>query len=119
MVKEMQFNNPHIDENQVEMLYRVKARPVSHNMQTFYRILTDGTIKAQQPDGIEIIEAMKRAVMVGDEVEWYETCFCGPPLKHERLTVYDKFFKDMKIEAVKSPPRLEGESFWDRLRAGR
>jgi hypothetical protein len=97
------------------MLYRVRAKPVAERMSEFLRALTDGTIEGQEPDGEEIVASMKRAVVEGGHVEWYETCFCSPPLKHERATVYDRYFTDMRIEPSSSPPRLRGPSFWAHL----
>ena len=58
---------------------------------------------------------MKRAVIRGNVVEWSETCYCNPPLRHERATIYDHFFDHMKIERSENPVKLEGEPFWDYL----
>ena len=72
------------------MQYFVSARPILAEMARFWSLLNDGTINAQKPDGSEIVASMKRAVVKGDKVSWYETCFCSPPLQHERSTVYDR-----------------------------
>jgi hypothetical protein len=61
---------------------------------------------------------MKRAVISDGTVTWTETCFCTPPLEHERTTVYDRFFQNMLIKPLESPYELKGERFWDRLRNG-
>jgi hypothetical protein len=98
------------------MRYRVKARPIIAEMPSFWAILNDGTLQAQKPDGSEIVASMKRAVMNGGRVEWHETCYCSPPLSHERSTVYDRFFAEMEIEPLVGSARLEGERFWDQLR---
>ncbi len=98
------------------MRYRVKARPIVAEMSSFWAILNDGTVDAQEPDGSEIVASMKRAVMKGGRVEWHETCYCSPPLRHERSTVYDRFFADIEIEPLVGSARLEGERFWDQLR---
>ena len=58
---------------------------------------------------------MRRAVINRDIVEWLETCFCSPPLRHERATVYDQFFSDMEIGPVDSTAPPMGESFWHYL----
>ena len=84
-------------------------------MPKLWAILTDGTVDKQEPDGREVKASMERAVITGNTVEWYETCYCDPPLKHERSTIYDKFFTDMEINQVNKPPSLEGERFWSRL----
>ncbi len=97
------------------MLYLVKAKFISQTMPEFFKKLSDGTIEEQKPDGGEILASMKRATMSGDEVTWYETCFCTPPLRHEKSTVYDKFFKEMRIETATSPLTLKGRSFWTYL----
>lgn len=99
------------------MLYVVKARPIAAEMPRLWTLLNDGAIRAQEPDGREIQGSMRRAVMNGDKVEWHETCYCSPPLRHERATVYDQFFFDMEIGpfVVAAPPI--GESFWSYLEA--
>lgn len=104
----------------LEVLYRVKARLIADKMSEFYGILTDGSVESQHPDGQELLASMKRAVMTGDDVlEWYETCFCPTPLKHERATVLDRFFTDLVTETVSSPSTLNGKSFWDYLESSR
>jgi hypothetical protein len=85
-------------------------------MARFWTLLYDGTIEAQEPDGREIVASMRRAVMNGGKVEWHETCYCSPPLRHERATVYDDFFNDMEIGPLVAPTPLEGESFWHYLK---
>jgi hypothetical protein len=78
-------------------------------MARFWDLLNDGTIEAQKPDGREIVSSMRRAVMNGDRVEWHETCYCSPPLRHERTTVYDQYFADMEIGPLVStaPPEAK------------
>jgi len=99
------------------MQYVITAWPIVAEMASFWSLLNDGTINAQKPDGAEIVASMKRAVIGGGKVSWYETCYCNPPLLHERSTVYDRFFNDMEIEPHVGPVHLEGERFWDQLRA--
>ena len=83
------------------MIYRVTARPVESEMAAFYAALTDGSISEQKPDGKEIVASMQRAcVKPSGEVEWFETCYCSTPLKHERETVYDRFMTDMATKTV-------------------
>jgi len=96
-------------------LYLIRARPIIAEMERFWDLLNDGTIETQEPDGREIISSMRRAVMKGGGVEWHETCYCSPPLRHERATVYDQFFADMEIRPLVSTTALEGESFWHYL----
>jgi hypothetical protein len=97
------------------VLYLVKARPIVAEMARFWTLLNDGTIEAQEPDGREILASMRRAVMNGGKVEWHETCYCSPPLRHERATVYDQFFTDIEIEPLDRSTGREGESFWHYL----
>ncbi len=98
------------------MRYRVMAQPRMGELASFWAALNDSTIERQEPDGKEIVASMKRAVMTGKTVEWDETCYCTPPLHHERSTVYEQFFEDMKIEPLTSPLHLQGGSFWDYMR---
>jgi hypothetical protein len=100
------------------MLYLVSAQPKPTEMTRFWGLLNDGTIEAQQPDGIEILASMRRAVINGDKVEWQETCYCNPPLHHERTTVYDQFFASMETMPLVGSPSLKGESFWHYLEHG-
>ena len=99
------------------MYYRVRARLRPGAAPDLYRILTDGTVARQRPDGPEIVASMRRAVCVGEEVHWTETCYCPTPLRHERATVYDRFFAGMVAEPAPEEARPpEGASFWERLR---
>ena len=98
------------------MQYVVSSCPRLVDLPRLWELLTDGTISRQGPDGREIVASMKRAVVDGDTVQWSETCYCSPPLKHERSAVYDRFFTDIRIESPAKLPRLEGQRFWDYLR---
>ena len=83
------------------MYYRVRARFREETAGEFQRVLRDGTISAQQPDGREIVASMDRAVVREDgSIEWSSVCYCEPPLQHERSTVYDRFFEGLTTEAV-------------------
>ena len=86
-------------------------------MKGFYEKLTDGTIKNQKPDGQEIINSMERAKIIDQNtIQWSEMCFCSPPLKHERETVYDQFLEDIKTIIIDDYVEYEGEFFMDFLR---
>lgn len=99
------------------MYYRVRARLRPGAAPDLYRILTDGTVARQRPDGPEIVASMRRAVCIGEEVHWTETCYCPTPLRHERATVYDRFFAEMVAEPAPEEARPpEGASLWERLR---
>ncbi len=97
------------------MLYRVRARPIAPEMGRLWALLNDGTVEAQEPDGREIVASMRRAVMNGGKVEWHETCYCSPPLRHERAAVYDQFFTNLETELLEAPAPLKGEGFWHYL----
>ena len=97
------------------MRYLVGAKPITGEMARLWTRLNDGTIEGQQPDGREILASMRRAVMKGDRVEWEETCYCSPPLRHERMTVYDQFFEDMEIQPLNGTSDMKGDRFWDYL----
>jgi hypothetical protein len=81
----------------------------------FWRILNDGTVEHQDPDGREIVASMKRAIIKGEQAEWSQTCFCDPPLRHERATIYDRYFTNLTVEPLSKPVRLEGQRFWEYL----
>ncbi len=98
------------------MIYKVKARYIEEKTGEFLEKLTNGTISRQEPDGAEIVSSMKRAKMTAPGIiEWFETCFCPTPLKHERESVYDFYLTDMTTELVDDYGEVEGESFWSYL----
>ena len=102
------------------MIYRVSARFLSAKAREFHRLLIDGTISSMQPDGPEMVASMKRARVVEDGVvRWYERCYCPTPLRHERATVYDRFFSDFRTESVEDYGRVEGASFWGVFEQGK
>ena len=95
------------------MKYKVQAVFDDDKLPALYDALTDGTIENQKPDGMEIVESMRRAkITAPGVVQWCETCFCNTPLEHERATVYDKFFTDIATEPVNQFGEIEGEPFW-------
>ena len=94
------------------MFYAVRARFDEKVVPEFYKKLTDGTVQNQKPDGIEIVESMKRAKITSpNTIEWCETCYCPTPLKHERETVYNHFLKDIETKPIDDEIKFEGESF--------
>ena len=99
------------------MFYSVKAQYIEEKLEEFYNKLTNGTIANQKPDGQEIIDSMKRAKITGPKIiQWSEMCFCSPPLKHERQTVYDKYFFDLEIKPIENYLEFEGKSFFEFLK---
>lgn len=98
------------------MLYAVSAKLISQRAGEFHARLTDGSIAAQRPDGREIVAAMGRARVGPDgTVRWTETCYCPTPLKHERETVLDRYFTDIKTEPIDAPAAFDGEPLMDLL----
>ena len=94
------------------MIYSVKARFIEDKMAEFYQKLTDGTIQNQKPDGQEIVNSMKRAKITQlNTIQWSEMCFCSPPLKHERETIYNNFLTDMTTEIIDDYKEYDGELF--------
>jgi hypothetical protein len=96
------------------MIYKVKARYSEERIEGFYRKLTDGSVLNQKPDGKEIVDSMRRAKITQPGIiQWSEKCFCTPPLKHERETVYDRFLSDIETVPVDEYKEFEGEPFMD------
>ncbi len=100
-----------------KMLYKVKAKVDKLKMKSFFTALTDGSISDQEPDGSYIVNAMQKALMTDAEtLEWYQTCQCATPLKHERETVYDKYLHGIETTSVSEvKDDIKGKSFWDCL----
>ena len=98
------------------MEYRVRAKFVRNKLPAFYEVLVDGTVAKQKPDGAEIVSSMKQAKITGtDTIEWFETCYCPSPLKHERETVFDKYLENIETDLVRERGEIEGDSFWSFL----
>jgi len=98
------------------VIYSVKARYIEEKMEEFYQKLTDGTIQNQKPDGQEIVNSMKRAKITElNIIQWSEMCFCSPPLKHERETVYNQFLENMETTVIDDYVEYEGELFMNFL----
>lgn len=92
------------------MFYRVRAKFIDDKLGEFFKLLTDGTVANQKPDGREIVNSMGRAKITSPGVaEWTEECFCASPLKHERETVYDKFFTDFETTEIDDHYRFTGD----------
>ena len=98
------------------MIYKVRATFSYDKAREFHQKLTDGSIQKQQPDGPEMVASMNKATIddKGD-INWTELCYCPTPLKHERATVFDKYFTDMTTEPIEDHKTLEGKSFMEKL----
>ena len=95
------------------MIYKVRAKFIEEKLGDFYKKLTDGTIQNQRPDGEEILDSMRRAKITEPGIiQWFETCFCPTPLKHERETQYDNYLSEIETELVDDYGGVEGKSFW-------
>ncbi len=98
------------------MIYQVKAKFRYGRAQEFYQKLTDGSIEKQQPDGPEMMSSMNRAIIDDNgNINWTELGYCPTPLKHERATVYDKYFTDLKTELISDHKIIKGKSFIEKL----
>jgi len=97
------------------MIYEVEARFNEEKAKEFHKLLNSETLKNQSPDGPEIIASMHRATIDSGLVRWTEMCFCPTPLYHERSTVLDKFFTDLKTKPIAKHEKFEGESFIDHI----
>ena len=98
------------------MIYSVKARYIEKKIGEFYQKLTDGTIQNQKPDGQEIIDSMMRSKITEPGlIQWSEMCFCSPPLKHERETVYDNYLTEIQTEIIDDYIEFVGKPFFDFL----
>ncbi len=98
------------------MHYAVTASFNPTTAAEFHRLLTDGTIESQKPDGKEIVASMKRArIDRTGVVRWSEACYCPTPLEHERATVYDRFFDDIETEEIEDYVEFDGEDFMNWL----
>ena len=99
------------------MIYSIKAKFNEERMKEFFQKLTDGTIENQKPDGKEILSSMKRAKITQPGIiQWSEMCYCSPPLKHERQTVYDDYLTEMEINPIEDFLDFQGESFFEYLK---
>ena len=98
------------------MIYSIKAKYIEEKMGEFYEKLTDGSIENQKPDGQEIINSMKRAKITAPKmIQWSEMCFCSPPLKHERETIYNHYLTDLETKTIDDYVEFDGESFFEYL----
>jgi len=99
------------------MIYSIRAKLIKKKMPEFYRKLIDGTISNQKPDGKEIVNSMKHARITAlNVIQWTETCYCSPPLKHERETVYNNYLSNIKTQIVDGYMEYEGKRFMDYLK---
>ena len=99
------------------MIYKVRAKLKPGTEATLLARLTDGSVAAQRPDGREIVASMERAALSDDGwVGWTETCYCTPPLKHERETVLDDHFEAMEIAPAEAHERVVGTPLMAHLR---
>ena len=98
------------------MHYLVRGRLRQETAVELGRLLRDGTIARQEPDGQEIADSMERAVVTATgDIEWSEVCYCDTPLRHERATVYDRFFDDLTTEPIEGYRSHAGRSLLDHL----
>jgi hypothetical protein len=100
------------------MIYHVRASLREEKAAVLLKKLTDGSVASQQPDGPELVASMKRAVINAEgEAEWSEMCLCPSPLHHERATVLDQHFDDIKTEPIEAHTSYSGKLLIEYLRA--
>ena len=100
------------------MYYAIQARLIPSTAAELYRMLTDGTVAQQKPDGKEIVAALGRAkIDSAGVVRWSEVCYCPTPLEHERETVYDRHFAELETEEVEGYVEYEGQPLMEYLEA--
>jgi hypothetical protein len=98
------------------VIYRVNARFRTDTAAALRRRLNDGSIAAQKPDGQEIVDSLRRAVVTdAGKVRWSEMCFCDPPLAHERETILDHYFEDVTTDPIESHEQYDGRPFMEYL----
>lgn len=96
------------------MIYEVQASFIKDKAKEFFQLLNSETLKNQKPDGPEIIASMHRATLdPSGLVRWTELCYCPSPLYHERSTVLDKFFTNIKTKSIEKHENFEGKSFME------
>ena len=94
------------------MIYRVTASFRIETASDLRSDLKDGSISTQQPDGQEIVDSLRRAVRTAaGTIQWTESCYCDPPLAHERSTILDRYFEEFETEAIGKHEQSEGQSF--------
>ncbi len=98
------------------MYYKVTARLKAKTAGEFHCKLHDDSIQSQKPDGQEIVDSMQRAVVIEDgRIRWSEVCYCKSPIYHERTTVYDQHFDELRTEVIDGYEAYEGRPFMDYL----
>jgi len=98
------------------MYYKVTAQLKTETAKGFHQKLSDGTIAQRKPDGQEIVDSMKRAVVTDDgAIQWSEVCYCSTPLAHERETVLDKHFDNITTEEIDEYRNYQGTPFMSYL----
>jgi len=98
------------------VIYRVTATFKPDTANELRQRLDDGSIAAQRPDGLEIVDSLHRAVVRNTgQVMWSEQCYCQPPLAHERATILDRYFDGVTTEAIADYERYDGRPFMEYL----
>ncbi|MCB1186657.1 hypothetical protein KDL29_05755 [bacterium] len=98
------------------MFYEVSALLIEAKAIEFRRILKDGTIRQENPDGREICESMMRArFQDSGRVHWTQASFSSEPLKYEIDSVYRHYFEDIQVNEVEGHISFHGPMFMDHL----
>jgi hypothetical protein len=91
--------------------YLVKAKPKSNIADLRYDI-AHGMIHTLIPFGKSLQYSLENARLDDDDYAvWIEEDYCIPPLAMEKETVLDRYFDNIKVEAVSSE-----EEGWNRIK---
>jgi hypothetical protein len=90
--------------------YLVCAHPKPERLQELSSALERNVFVHLRPFGKALTSSLRNARQQADGVAvWEEEDYCTPPLAEERAAVLDKYFDDIRVEAVS---RDEG---WKRI----
>lgn len=83
--------------------YLVRARPRRDRMSDLQRRLAAGEFLPMRPFGRALSTALEGARLdpATGEAVWEEEDYCTPPLAMEREAVLDRYFEDLRVEAVR------------------
>ncbi len=86
--------------------YLVSGIPKNQHLEELADRLAREELVVLQPFGAGLHSSLRNARIRRDGVAvWEEEDYCQPPLKEERATVLDRYFDDLRVDAV---PKGEG-----------
>lgn len=91
--------------------YEVRAKPKENIYELRYD-MDHGMIHTLIPFGKSLQYGLENAKLENDDnAVWIEEDHCSPPLAMEREAVLDRYFSDIKIQAIESE-----EEGWNRIK---